>query len=52
MDLRPQSHVVQITHASSGLVDAVIYVDANGDVQRQAAKVVCVAGNSIESPRL
>ena len=52
LDLRPQSHVVQITHDSSGLVDAVIYVDANGDVQRQAAKVVCVAGNSIESPRL
>ena len=52
LDLRPQSHVVQITHDKSGLVNAVIYVDSNGDIQRQAAKVVCVAGNSIESPRL
>ncbi len=52
LDLRPQSHVIQITHDARGLVDGVLYVDAAGAVQRQAAKVVCVAGNSIETPRL
>ena len=29
-----------------------MYLDAAGNLHRQAAKVVCVAGNSIESPRL
>ncbi|MEL6435066.1 MAG: GMC family oxidoreductase N-terminal domain-containing protein, partial [Pseudomonadota bacterium] len=51
-DLRPQSHAVKITHDKEGNADAVIYVDAEGNLQRQAAKVVCVAGNSIESARL
>ena len=52
LDLRPQSHVVRITHDKSGRADAVLYVDADGNMHRQAAKVVCVAGNSIETPRL
>ncbi|MEM8776024.1 MAG: GMC family oxidoreductase [Pseudomonadota bacterium] len=51
-DLRPQSHVIKITHGKDGKADAVIYVDADGNLQRQAAKVVCVAGNSIETARL
>ena len=51
-DLRPESHAVQITHDASGKVDAVLYLDAEGNLHRQAAKAVCVAGNSIESPRL
>ncbi|MEM9331133.1 MAG: GMC family oxidoreductase [Pseudomonadota bacterium] len=51
-DLRPQSHAVKITHDASGKADAVLYVDKDGNLQRQAAKVVCVAGNSIETPRL
>ena len=29
-----------------------LYLDADGNMHRQAAKVVCVAGNSIETPRL
>ena len=32
--------------------DAVIYIDKDGNLQRQAAKAVCVAGNSIETARL
>lgn len=52
LDLRPESHAVQITHDSSGRVDAVMYLDAEGNLHRQAAAVVCVAGNSIETPRL
>ena len=30
----------------------VVYFDADGSEQRQKARIVCVAGNSIESPRL
>lgn len=52
LDLRPECHVVRITHDASGKVDAVLYVDKDGRLHRQSAKVVCVAGNSIETPRL
>ncbi len=51
-DLRPESHAVQVTHDAAGRVDAVLYLDKAGNLHRQAAKVVCVAGNSIETPRL
>lgn len=52
LDLRPDSHVAQIMHGRDGKVDAVLYLDQDGTLHRQAAKVVCVAGNSIETPRL
>lgn len=52
LDLRPDSHVVRITHNAEGKADAVLYVDKDGNLHRQAAKVVCVAGNSIETARL
>lgn len=52
MDLRPESQAVQITHGADGRADAVIYLDKDGNLQRQAAHVVCVAGNAIETPRL
>ncbi|WP_029090340.1 GMC family oxidoreductase [Brevibacterium album] len=52
LDLRPESTAVQITHDSAGRADGVIYLDAEGSMHRQAAAVVCVAGNSIETPRL
>ena len=51
-DLRPNSQAVKITHDAAGKVDGVEYVDADGNLHKQAARVVCVAGNSIESPRL
>ena len=51
-DLRPESHAVQVTHDASGRVNAVLYLDKAGNLHRQAASAVCVAGNSIESPRL
>ena len=51
-DLRAGSQAVQITHDARGRVSAVLYVDTAGNLHRQRAKVVCVAGNSIESPRL
>ena len=52
LDLRPNSHAVQITHTAEGLVDSVLYVDAEGNLQRQRARIVAVAGNAIETPRL
>ncbi|SMF09996.1 GMC family oxidoreductase [Pseudogulbenkiania subflava] len=52
VELRPQSMVLKIEHDKTGKVSGVVYVDQHGRTQRQAARVVCVAGNSIESPRL
>ncbi|WP_339114873.1 GMC family oxidoreductase [Thioclava sp. GXIMD2076] len=52
LDLRPDSTAIRITHGKDGRADAVIYIDGEGNLQRQAARVVCVAGNSIESARL
>ena len=52
LDLRPESHVVQVTHDAAGKANGVLYLDKNGNLHRQAAKIVCVAGNSIETPRL
>jgi choline dehydrogenase-like flavoprotein len=52
LDLRARAHAVQVTHDARGSADGVIYVDGDGNLQRQCAKVVCVAGNAIESARL
>jgi choline dehydrogenase-like flavoprotein len=52
LDMRPQSHVVRIEHDQGGKASAVVYVDKDGNQQRQKARAVAVAGNSIETPRL
>ena len=52
MDLRPESHVSRIEHNAAGKVTGVVYFDKDGKEQRQKARIVCVAGNSIETPRL
>ena len=52
MDLRPESHVTRIEHDAAGKVNGVVYFDKEGKEQRQKARIVCVAGNSIETPRL
>ncbi len=44
--------VVKIEHDDSGKVTNVVYADKDGKMQSQKARVVCVACNSIESPRL
>ena len=51
-EIRPQSHVLQIQHDDKGLVTGVLYADQDGKQHVQKARAVCVAGNSIESPRL
>ena len=52
LDLRIESTATRIEHGPNGHVNAVIYRDTKGHEQRQAARVVCVAGNSIETTRL
>lgn len=52
LEVRPNSMVAKIEHDASGKVTGVVYVDETGAMQRQKARVVAVAGNSIESPRL
>jgi choline dehydrogenase-like flavoprotein len=52
LEVRPQSHVLRIEHDKSGKVTGVVYADSQGNHHRQRARMVCVAGNSIETPRL
>ncbi len=52
LELRPECTALQIQHDDSGKVTGVLYVDAAGQQQVQKARLVCVAGNTIESPRL
>jgi choline dehydrogenase-like flavoprotein len=43
---------LQIQHDDAGKVTGVLYADKDGNQQVQKARAVCVACNSIESPRL
>jgi choline dehydrogenase-like flavoprotein len=52
LDLRPESMALQIQHDDAGKVTGVLYADKDGNHQVQKARIVCVACNSIESPRL
>ncbi len=52
LEIRPESHVLRIEHDATGKVTGVVYADQTGTLQQQKARVVCIAGNSIESPRL
>ncbi|MGP6085875.1 GMC family oxidoreductase [Antarctobacter jejuensis] len=52
LEVRENSHVARILHDADGKVTGVEYFDAEGNLQMQKARVVCVAGNSFESPRL
>ena len=52
LDLRIQSTATRIEHSAKGRVNAVVYRDANGQEQRQKARVVCVAANAPETTRL
>lgn len=51
-ELRPNSMALRITHDASGKVTGVVYADPAGNRYQQKARAVCVAGNSVESPRL
>lgn len=52
LDLRPQSMALQVTTDVNGKANGVLYADQDGNQHLQRARAVCVAGNSIETPRL
>jgi len=51
-ELRTRNMALAIEHDSGGNVSGVLYRDAHGAHQLQKARVVCVAGNAVETPRL
>jgi choline dehydrogenase-like flavoprotein len=52
LEVRPNSQVIRIETDAAGKVNAVVYADKDGVMHSQAARIVAVAGNSLESPRL
>ena len=52
LEVRANAHVLKIEHDDSGKVTGVLYADKDGNQHRQKARVVAVAGNSFESPRI
>jgi choline dehydrogenase-like flavoprotein len=52
LEVRANSQALRIEHDDSGKVTGVVYADKDGNQQLQKARIVCVAGNSFESPRL
>lgn len=52
LDLRTEAMALQIQTDDSGRVSGVLYADKEGNQHLQRARAVCVAGNSIETPRL
>ena len=51
-EVRANSTALQIDHDDAGRVTGVLYADAAGNRHFQKARVVCMAGNSIETPRI
>ena len=51
-EVRPECQAVRIEHDASGKVTGVVYADRTGKLQQQKARLVAVAGNAIETPRL
>src|SRR5262245_54450168 len=51
-EIRPDSMVVKINHDDSRKVTGVVYADKTGTLHEQKARVVCIAGNAVETPRL
>ena len=52
LELRDRSMALRIEHDADGKVTGVVYADKDGNQQLQKARLVAVAGNTIESPRL
>ncbi|MEO1115004.1 MAG: GMC family oxidoreductase, partial [Pseudomonadota bacterium] len=52
LEVRERAHVARILHNPDGKVTGVEYFDKDGTLQMQKARIVCVAGNSFESPRM
>ncbi len=52
LEVRADAMAVKIEHDASGKVTGVVYANSDGTMHRQRARMVAVAGNSLESPRL
>jgi choline dehydrogenase-like flavoprotein len=52
LDLRTECMALKIEHDEQGKIDGVLYIDGEGNRHLQKARLVCVAGNAIETPRL
>lgn len=52
LDLRTQCMALKLEHDRHGKISSVVYADQYGNKFVQKARVVCVAGNAIETPRL
>ena len=52
LEVRPDAQALKIEHDKTGRVTGVVYADSKGNRSMQKARLVAVAGNSIESPRL
>ena len=52
LEVRQECHVLKIEHDKFGKVTGVLYAGKDGNLKRQRARVVCLAGNSIETPRI
>lgn len=52
LDLRPQCQAVAVEHDANARANAVVYVDPQGQQRRQRCKLVVVAGNAVQTPRL
>ncbi|GBD44151.1 Fructose dehydrogenase large subunit [bacterium HR40] len=52
LDLRTEATALRIEHNAAGKVTGVLYADAEGRQHFQKARLVCVACNAIETPRL
>jgi choline dehydrogenase-like flavoprotein len=52
LEVRQGAMALRIEHDAGGRVTGVVYADKDGNQQLQKAKLVAVAGNTIESPRL
>ena len=51
-ELRTESMAVKLNHDNNGRVTGVDYLDSDGKLHTQAARAVCVAGNTVETTRL
>lgn len=51
-ELRSRCMALQIHHDAAGRASGVLYSDEHGNHQLQQARIVCVAGNAVETPRL
>ncbi len=52
VELRTHCRVSEITVDANGMADGAIYVDADGNTQKQRAEIVIVACNGVGTPRL